>query len=93
MAIYLIVATSFMTGTILVQDLTVEEKLALSDFEFYEDWNYITAEFTNVGTAEVIITEVLLDYRPYFNIPEGYRISVGETGGLTCIHEWHSGWP
>jgi len=89
--IFMMVVVSFGTGIVLLDGLLTEEKLIFVDFDFMEQFNYIFCEFRNVGTVDVVIVEVLLDSKPYFRfLDPWYRIPVGETQCVCCIHEWKS---
>jgi hypothetical protein len=92
-AIYLMVILSVGVSAVLLNRQTPEEQLVLGELEFLEKWDYITVEFRNVGTTEVNVVEVLLNYHPYFRLLEGeYRMLPGQTAGITCMNEWNSGW-
>lgn len=91
-AIYLMVVVSVGTGVILLKAVTTEEQLVLGDIGFSEQYDYIAVEFTNVGTTDVVLTEVLLNYHPHYDFREnGFRIFAGETQAISLVDEWKAG--
>jgi len=92
--IYMIAIMSIGTGALLLDKSITREELIFVDFHFFEKYDYISCEFRNIGTTNIIIEEALLNYQPYFRFVDPmYSIPVGESRGVTFVHEWKSGWP
>jgi hypothetical protein len=91
MAIYLTVVVSVGTGVVLLNAVTAE-RLVLGEIGFSEKYDFVTVEFTNVGTADVVLAEVLLNYRPHYDFRKnGFRIFAGETQAIGVPDEWKAG--
>ena len=90
--VYLIGILSLGFGFVLINEVTAEEKLVFLDFEFSEE-DYINFHFKNVGNREVIVDEVEIDYKPFYQLENygGAPIPVGHTIGLTCPIKWETG--
>ena len=79
------------SGVVLLDGLLTEEKLVFVNFHFDEKWDIIGCQFRNVGTVDVVLVEVLLNYKPHYRFVDSiYWIPVGRTEGLCCVYEWES---